>query len=58
LDLSFTQLFKQDFLELSKQAVSTITSLITIESNSESEACEVKALKSSTIMSGLLEISD
>jgi hypothetical protein len=57
LDLCFTQLFKQEFSELSKQAVSTITGLITIESNSdsESEACEVETLKSLTIKSDLLE---
>jgi hypothetical protein len=55
LNFGFTQLFKQEFSELSKQAVSTITGLITIESNSELEAC---ALKLSTIKSGLLEISE
>jgi len=47
----------QEFSKLSKQAVSTITSLITIESNSESEACEVEAFKLSIIKLGLLEIS-
>jgi hypothetical protein len=57
LDLGFTQLFKQEFLILSKQAISTITGLLAIESNSESNAYEVEALKSSTIKSGLLEIS-
>jgi hypothetical protein len=49
MEVGFTQLFKQEFSELSKQAVSTITGLITIESNSESKACEVEALKSSTL---------
>jgi hypothetical protein len=58
LDLGFTQLFKQEFLELSKQAVFTITGLITIESNLELKACEVEALKSLTIKLGLLEISE
>lgn len=51
LDFGCMQLFKQEFSILSKQAVSTMTGLITIESNSESEACEVEALKSSTIKS-------
>jgi hypothetical protein len=54
LELGFTQLFRQEFLE---QAASTITGLISTESNSESEACEVEVLKSLTIKSGLLEIS-
>jgi hypothetical protein len=58
LDFGFTQLFKQEFSKLSKQAVSTITGLITIESNSELEACEVEALKSSTIKSGMLGKSE
>jgi hypothetical protein len=44
--------------ELSKQAVSTITGLIIMESNSESEVCEIEALKSSTIKPGLLGISE
>jgi hypothetical protein len=44
--------------EFFKQAVSTITGLITIESYSELEACEVEALKSSIIKSGLLEVSE
>jgi hypothetical protein len=39
LDLGFTQLFKQEFSELSKQVISTITGLIKREFNSESEAC-------------------
>jgi hypothetical protein len=55
LDFGFTQFFKQEF---SKQAVFTITSLISIESNSESEVCEVEVLKSLTIKAGLLEISE
>jgi hypothetical protein len=54
LELGFTQLFKQ---ELSKQDESSITGLISIKSNSESEACEVEVLQSLTIKSGLLEIS-
>jgi len=54
LDLGITRLFKQEF---SKQAVFIITGLISIESNLESEACEVEVLKSSTIKSGLFEIS-
>jgi hypothetical protein len=58
LDFGFTQFFKQEFSELSKQAVSTITDLIIIESNLESEACEVEAVKSSTGKSRLLEISE
>jgi len=37
--------------------VSIITGLIKIESNSELKACEVEALKTSTIKSGFLEIS-
>jgi hypothetical protein len=49
LTLGFTQLFNQEFLILSKQAVSTIIDLITIKYNSGSEVCEVEALKSSTI---------
>jgi len=52
LKLGITYLVKQ---ELSKQAVSFITGLI---SNSELEACEVEALKSSTLKSGLLETSE
>jgi hypothetical protein len=51
--LGFTQLFKQEF---SEQVASTITSLISTESNLESEACEVEVLKSLTIKLGLLEI--
>jgi len=54
LELGITWLVKQ---VLSKQAVSSITGLISIESNSESEACEVEVLKSLRIKSGLLEIS-
>jgi hypothetical protein len=53
LELSFTQLFKQEF---SNQATSTITGLISTESNSELEACEVEVLKSA-VKPGLLEIS-
>jgi hypothetical protein len=55
LGLGITQLFKQ---ELSKQVVSTITGLIIMESNSESEACGVEALKSLTIKPGLLGTSE
>jgi hypothetical protein len=51
LDFGITWLFKQEF---SKQVVSTITGII---SNSESEACEIEVLISSTIKAGLLEIS-
>jgi hypothetical protein len=58
LDFGFTQLFKQEFSEISKQAVSTIKGIIAIESNSESEAYDVEALKSLTIKSCLLEISE
>jgi hypothetical protein len=58
LDLGFIQLFKQEFSKLSKQAISTITGLITIESHSESKACEEEALKSLTIKLGLLQISE
>jgi hypothetical protein len=54
LELGFTQLFEQ---EISKQAASTITGLISTESNEESKACEVEVLQSLTIKSGLLEIS-
>jgi hypothetical protein len=54
LELGFTQLFKQEF---SEQAASTITGLISIESNSKSEACEVEVPISSTIKAGLLKIS-
>jgi hypothetical protein len=55
LDFGFTQFFKQEFF---KQAVSTIIGLISIESNSELEVCEVEVLKSSTIKADLLEISE
>jgi hypothetical protein len=48
------RLVKQEF---SKQAVSTITGLVSIKSISESEACEVEVLIS-TIEAGLLEISE
>jgi hypothetical protein len=51
LDFGFTQLFKQEF---SEQPASSITGLISTESNSKSEACEVEALISSTIKAGLL----
>jgi hypothetical protein len=54
LELSFTQLFKQ---ELSEEAASTITGLISTKSNSESEACEVEVLKSA-VNPGLFEISE
>jgi hypothetical protein len=53
LDLGFTQSFKQEFLGLSKQAVSTIIGLITREFILESETP-----KSSTIMPSLLELSE
>jgi hypothetical protein len=46
LELGITQLSKQEF---SKQAASIITGLISTEANSESEACEVEVLKSSTV---------
>jgi hypothetical protein len=54
LDFSYTQLFKQEFSEL---AASTITGLISTESNSESEACEVEVLKLA-VKPGLFEISE
>jgi hypothetical protein len=55
LDFGFTQLFKEEF---SEQAAFTITCLISTESYSKSEACEVEVLISSTIKAGLLEISE
>jgi hypothetical protein len=57
LDSCSTQFFKQELSQLSKQVVSTITSLINRDFISKSEACEVEAPKSSTIMPGLFEIS-
>jgi len=53
LDVVITCLFKQEFLE---QAASTITGLISTESNSKSEAGEVEVLKSA-VKPGLFKIS-
>jgi hypothetical protein len=54
LDFGITCLFKQEF---SEQAASTITGLISTESNLESEACEVEVLKSA-VKPGLFKISE
>jgi hypothetical protein len=55
LDFGITCLFKQKF---SEQAASTITGLISTESNSKSKACEVEVLISLIVKAGLLEISE